>query len=262
MPKRYSIFIGAIVLLASAIGTTAYANHSWGGYHWSRTANPLTLTLGDNLSPSWDPYLATSALDWSNSSVLDLSVVASAKGKTCKPTSGRVEVCNSTYGRNGWLGIASVWASGTHITQGTVKMNDTYFNTASYNTSAWKNLVLCQEVGHTFGLDHQDEVFANANLGTCMDYTNDPMTNQHPNQHDFDMLEQIYSHLDNASTLSASTASSAKFNSEDPKDWGTEIRRSKDGQTSLHERNLGNRQKVFTFVTWANEMTTAGRTSD
>jgi hypothetical protein len=40
---------------------------------------------------------------------------------------------------------------------------------------------MCQEVGHTFGLDHQDENFNNTNLGTCMDYTNDPSTNQHPN---------------------------------------------------------------------------------
>lgn len=37
-------------------------------------------------------------------------------------------------------------------------------------------LVTCQEVGHTFGLDHRDENFDNGNLGTCMDYTNDPGT--------------------------------------------------------------------------------------
>src|SRR4029453_1923478 len=65
-----------------------------------------------------------------------------------------------------------------------------------YNSNAWRQLVTCQEVGHTFGLDHQDENFTNANLGTCMDYTNDPSTNQHPNQHDYDQLEAIYAHLD------------------------------------------------------------------
>ena len=33
---------------------------------------------------------------------------------------------------------------------------------------------MCQVGGHDFGLDHQDEDFINANLNTCMDYTNDP----------------------------------------------------------------------------------------
>lgn len=251
MKKSYVVIGISISVIFSSVVTTVYANHSWGGYHWARTANPFTLTLGDNLSPSWDPYLATSAFDWSSSTVLDLAVVPSFKGKTCKPTLGMVEVCNGTYGKNGWLGIASVWANGTHITQGTVKMNDTYFNTTAYNTPAWKNLVLCQEVGHTFGLDHQDEVFTNANLGTCMDYSNDPSTNQHPNQHDYDMLDTIYAHLDTTTSVSAMVTTKANFNSEDPKEWGTEIRRSKDGRTSLHERNLGNGDKVLTFVTWA-----------
>ena len=62
---------------------------------------------------------------------------------------------------------------------------------------------MCQEVGHTFGLDHQDENFNNANLGTCMDYTNDPSTNQHPNKHDYDELITIYSHLDSTTTVGA-----------------------------------------------------------
>lgn len=251
MKTFYKIFAATLVLVASALGTTALADHSWGGYHWARTTSPFTLTLGDNLSPAWDPYLATSAIDWSLSGVLDLTVVQSFKGKTCKPTLGRVEVCNSTYGKNGWLGIASVWASGTHISQGTVKMNDTYFNTTAYNAPAWKNLVLCQEIGHTFGLDHQDEVFTNANLGTCMDYTNAPSANQHPNQHDYDMLDTLYAHLDTSTTVSAAVAAKANFNSEDPKEWGKEIRRSKDGRTSLHERDFGKGNKVFTFVTWA-----------
>ena len=50
-------------------------------------------------------------------------------------------------------------------------------------------MVMCQEVGHDFGLDHQDENFNNPNLGTCMDYTNDPSTNQHPNAHDYEELD-------------------------------------------------------------------------
>jgi hypothetical protein len=83
---------------------------------------------------------------------------------------------------------------GTHITQAYTKMNDTYFDTAQYNTTAWRNLVMCQEIAHAFGLDHQDEDFNNANLGMCMDYTKVPSTNQHRNRHDYDQLVTIYSH--------------------------------------------------------------------
>ena len=63
------------------------------------------------------------------------------------------------------------------------------------------SLVSCQEGGHTLGLDHQDENFNNANLGTCMDYTKNPSTNQHPNKHDYDQLLSTYSHFDNRLNL-------------------------------------------------------------
>src|SRR5215211_7268547 len=116
------------------------------------------------------------------------------------------------------MGIAQVWVSGKHITQATTKLNDSYFNTAKYDKSAWRNLVMCQEVGHTFGLDHQDEVSNNRNLGTCMDYTNDPdggaggasatdPSNQHPNQHDYDELQTIYAHSDSSTTVGTNAAS-------------------------------------------------------
>lgn len=248
------IIIALAVVSLGAVASFAGATHSWGGYHWARTANPFTVKLGDNLSSIWDAYLNTSSYDWSLSSVLDTSVVAgSANPKTCKPVAGQVEVCNSKYGRNGWLGIASVWVSGGHIVQGAVKMNDTYFNTAKYNTPAWRNLVLCQEVGHTFGLDHQDEDFNNSPLGTCMDYTSDPTPNQHPNQHDYDMLEEIYAHLDSTTTLNQTSGSTAgqDIDHNDPKAWGKVLKTSSDKKASLYERDLGNKNKVFTFVIWA-----------
>ena len=204
--------LAAVVVLGLPMfgALPASATHSWNGYHWARTANPFTVKLGDNLSANWKSYLSTTSSDWSKSTVLDTTVVAGqSTAKRCRATSGRVEVCNGTYGNNGWLGVAQIWlASGTkHITQGTVKVNDTYFNTATYNTPAWRNLVMCQEVGHTFGLDHQDEDFNNKPLGTCMDYSNDPTLNQHPNAHDYEELELIYAHLDSSTTVGAGAAS-------------------------------------------------------
>lgn len=248
--------------------SVADANHSWGTYHWGRTATPFTLQLGDNVSSTWDSYLRTTASDWSSSTVLDTVVKSgNTRPRTCSPTAGRVEVCNEKYGNNGWLGIAQIWVNGSHIVQGTVKMNDTYFNSPTYNTVAWKNLVMCQEVGHTFGLNHQDENFTNANLGTCMDYTNTPVSNQHPNQHDYDMLASIYGHTDALSTLLASVTnspakgnavngnkskeSSKEINFDDSSEWGEEVRRDGHNHSSLKKRDLGNGLAVFTFVTWA-----------
>ena len=192
--------VGAVAV-SLAVAGTALANHSWGNYHWSRASNPLALNVGDNVNSGWDAYLSGAISDWDQSSVLALTGVAGGTTpSSCSPTSGRIEVCNAAYGNTGWLGVAQIWVTrSSHITQATTKVNDTYFDTAAYNTPAWRRLVMCQEVGHDFGLDHQDVNFNNGNLGTCMDYTNDPdgpPSNEHPNQHDYDQLESIYAHLD------------------------------------------------------------------
>jgi hypothetical protein len=264
MIKSLRSLLIAVLVPAVFVALTVItsASHSWGNYHWARTANPFTLKLGDNVSSAWDSYLATTSSDWTASSVLNTTIVAgSAKPRNCRPTSGRVEVCNATYGNTGWLGVAQIWASGSHITQGTVKLNDTYFNTATYNTPAWRNLVTCQEVGHTLGLDHQDEAFDNPNLGTCMDYTNNPESNQHPNQHDYDQLAAIYAHLDSTTTVGLTVdhygvegpapPAMDDIDLRGPGQWGTVIQKSSDGRYMLFELDFGNGHKVFTFVTWA-----------
>lgn len=264
MIRRICQFFGIFSFLAilAFISSQVFANHSWGGYHWARIANPFTLKLGDNVSSIWDSYLATTASDWSVSSVLDLIIVGGGGGKNCRPTGGRVEVCNRKYGNNGWLGLAQIWVSGSHIVQATTKVNDTYFNSPTYNTAAWKNLVMCQEVGHTLGLDHQDEIFNNTNLGTCMDYTSSPDSNQHPNQHDYDMLEEIYAHLDNTTTVDLSEGSDGSGGNgrgkpdfvgfdggENASEWGRSIK--DNGYVALFERDFGSGQKLFTYVIWA-----------
>jgi hypothetical protein len=256
----------AALLALVAFSPPAQADHSWNGFHWARQSNPFTLKLGDNVSSKWDPYLSTSSSDWSKSTVLETRVVAGrATPETCRPTSGRVEVCNSAYGNNGWLGLAQVWVSAKHITQATTKLNATYFNTAKYDKTAWRNLVMCQEVGHTFGLDHQDEISNNPNLGTCMDYTNDPdggaggasatdPSNQHPNQHDYNELALIYSHLDGGTTVGSTSAAStmppaaSRGDLNSRSEWGQKIRESPNGKIELWEHGFGDGKRMFTLV--------------
>jgi hypothetical protein len=232
--------------------TPAEASHEWNGYHWARTDEALTLRIGDNVSEAWDGYLATTSADWSRSDVLDTRVVPGATWpRGCRPTSGRVEVCSARYGDNGWLGIARIWVDGRHITRGVVRLNDTYFQTSRYNRPAWRALVSCQEVGHTLGLEHQDEDPTNPNLDTCMDYTNRPFSNQHPNQHDYDQLSEIYEHLDDSSTLGKPSPSPVAATGPAGSYWGQALHRSSSGRGSLYVRDLGANGRVFTFVTWA-----------
>ena len=251
------VLVASLALAFTAAPNIGTADHSWGSYHWARTSNPFALKLGDNVSSQWKAALNTASTDWSISSVLNTTVVAGTSGKNCKATPGMVQVCNSTYGRNGWLGIAQIWASGTHITQGTTKLNDTYFNTKTYNTPAWRALVMCQEVGHTFGLDHQDEDFGNTNLNTCMDYTNNAESNQHPNDHDYEQLALIYQHTDSSTTVAQAVQSGANLPREmidndfaEPHQWGKLIRSSKNGLKEVYMLDFGRGHKIFTFVTW------------
>ncbi|MBI2763263.1 MAG: hypothetical protein HYX54_05870 [Chloroflexi bacterium] len=251
-PRR-AVLLAAGLAVALIVPTSVSASNSWGGYHWARTANPFTLKLGDRLTDPWHSYLATTSTDWSASSVLDTVIVpGTAVKKLCSASTGTVQVCNSKYGNSGWLGVAQVWISGSHITKGTVKVNDTYFQTSTYNTDAWRNLVMCQEVGHTLGLDHQDTNFSNPNLQTCMDYTNDPSTNQHPNQHDFDELGLIYGHLDSTATVGATTGSNGRADvPEVDGSWGRLVAVTSGGHEAVYSLDLGDGEQVITYVLWA-----------
>ncbi len=249
MKKRLAVGIVMVAGLMTAV-PSAVATHSWGGYHWGRTQNPFPLQLGDNVTQAWDGYLATTSTDWSTSTVLDTVIVTGrTDGRKCRATTGRVEVCNASYGPNGWLGVASISISGSHITAGTVKVNDTYFSTTAYNTPAWKNLVMCQEVGHALGLDHQDVIFNNPNLNTCMDYTNSPDTNQHPNAHDYDQLVSIYGHPDSTTTLGSVSATASASDASTP--WGRLVSGSHRSGHSVYVLDRGKGDIVVTHVTWA-----------
>jgi hypothetical protein len=249
------LIIAASLALAVAFPGAAAANHSWGNYHWARQSNPFTLKLGDNVNSAWDSYLGTTSSDWTASSVLNTQIVpgSGASKRRCPWTSGRVEVCNYAYGNVGWLGVAQIYVSGSHITQAQVKVNDTYFNTSTYNKPAWRNLVMCQEVGHTLGLDHQDENFSNTPLGTCMDYSNDPNPNQHPNAHDYEQLETIYAHLESTTTVLAAPPgkNGAAADGADAGAWGQLVALTNGGRTAVYVLDAGGGLQLFTFVIWA-----------
>jgi len=200
LPLTLRLCLVAGVAISAALPAAAALPQSWNGYKWGRTGN-LAITLGDNLTGAWKPLLAPAATAWSADPIIDLKLAAGRSTAACAPVFGGVQVCNSNYGANGWLGYANVWLSGGYIIQATVKLNDYYFAQAKYNTAAWRQMTICQEIGHTLGLDHANVVRTNANLGTCMDYTNDPtgtlgsngtLANLAPSNSDFAALAGIY----------------------------------------------------------------------
>jgi hypothetical protein len=266
---RKAIVTAALLSCAVIAVSPALADHSWGGYHWNKTGAKVQLDVLKATTSQWDTSVNGAIVDWNQSSVIALNLVPASgvNAKKCSPVAGKMLVCNAPYGQRGWLGIASIWLANGHISQATTKLNDTYFNQAQYNTPAWRALVACQEIAHDFGLDHQDEGFGAPNLGSCMDYTNDPdgggaygPSNEHPNAHDYEELEIIYNHVHAAQTNFAvreiGKAAAPGLISEapagdSPAEWGRAIHRDGQGRPDVFAKDIAPGRKMLTHVFWA-----------
>jgi len=211
MKRTISTLATATVLVLTA--APAQAGHSWGKWHWERSANPVTLpvlnSITDARTPAggqnWPVLFGRSVSDWTASSVLDLAVQPQspadlAAQQACPFSPGAIRVCNVYNPDVTWLGLATVLpdvsSGGGHVAAATAQVNDTWFSTPLYSELNAQQ-VLCQEIGHTFGLDHPDT--SGKDLNTCMDYA-EALDNPSPNAHDYQQLSTIYAHLDGASS--------------------------------------------------------------
>ena len=272
---------------AAIVAAPAAANHQWGSYHWSNSGNGVSLTVKHALRDSaWGLYYVEAIADWSNSSSPLTLTDGGASGtgsKKCDPIANQILVCSDLYGYRGWLGVAQIWLNGDHITQGTTKLNDSYYSSPTYNTPGWRDLVMCQEIGHDFGLDHQDEQFDNPNLGTCMDYTNSPdgggsygSPNRAPNAHDYEMLNSKSMYGSGHSDSGGGDGGGSGCNPRSPKcsgnqdaftfravgkpattasgvsssDWGRAVAFDAAGRPDTFLLDLGNGRKKITHVFW------------
>lgn len=268
MQRKY-VSLGVLAVVALAlVALPSFADHAWSNYHWARSSNPVLVNLGDNVdSAKWGDRLAEAAADWDRSSVLTTPVVAgNTSPRNCRPTDGMIEVCSDSYGNTGWLGVAQIWVSGDHIVEAIAKLNDSYHDFAPYNTYSWKQLVMCQEVGHGFGLGHQNEDFNTDLTTSCMEYTSNPAGNESPDNHDYQLLDDIYAHLDGGSgggdckgpawKCNGQSAPAPAFGMplETVEQWGQLISVSKDRGQAVFMQDYGNGHRVITHVTWTMEM--------
>ncbi len=205
--KKITAFSRSLLLCLTAFAGVLAATpasalvQSWNGYKWARTGN-LSITLGNNLTGTWASRLGGVATAWSAANVIDFVPTAGrSTSSACDPVLNTVQVCNGNYGATGWLGYAYVWLFDGFIVEATVRLNDYYFGQVKYNTEAWRNMTICQEVGHTLGLAHTNTARTDANTGSCMDYTNDPsgtlgtngtLANTAPNAVDIGALNANY----------------------------------------------------------------------
>lgn len=283
MANRKQLILGAVAVWM--ITGPAVAKHSWvyNGLqlHWARTSNPVTPPIEYDLdSFNWAPHLDPARVAW-NSSIINGSVVTgdpdlvefpaldaasnvadAVDAAICPGNLGKVRICNYSYGSNGWLGVAIVEYEETtgHILFGVVKLNDTYFNSTTYNKTEWRKSVLCQEIGHTLGLSHQDGRNFNPDLKdsygrqTCMDYTARPLGNEKPNSHDYGQLGTIYKHLDTSTgtATQASGANAAEVRSigNSASEWGKAVAFTVSGRGRIFEKSVGNGRRRVTFVRW------------
>jgi hypothetical protein len=196
----------AVALIAAATSLSVNASHSWNNYHWARTTSSFNLQVIDSNSTSWNDELSRATSQWSQSGKLNMVVVSGASDsttrRTCPSVAGKVRSCNYTYGANGWLGLASInLDSRGHIVRGTSKMNDSY--SSSFASQNERRHVMCQELGHTIGLDHTSENGSSQN--TCMDYSQSS-TSTAPNAHDYSQLASQYGHTDSYNSYASSSA--------------------------------------------------------
>jgi hypothetical protein len=197
MIRKISLSVVALTFVFGTFLASGAFAHNWGpapyGYHWNRYGSP---TIGIyNTSTSGRYYNTSEAAraDWDSKTILNLPN---------RSYHTDVSVFNANSGATGWAGLASIesWENIAlnHIGHAHAQANNYY--TDYYSDNDLRG-VYCQEIGHTFGLNH-------SNTGDCMGagYYNNAYT---VGPHNVSDISSIYSSNHHTSALAKNTDSSA-----------------------------------------------------
>ena len=222
--RRAGLSLIMATLAATAFNvSTAMARHQWSNYHWEFPLNGTSLTInvnncqdgtvrygyntGDHFSgPNADWYnvitdlggaIAVSdgscpaGLSTPSKPLASFNSLGTAYDATDPNGQGTVNAFNADYGATGWVGVAIIelaQSSGdNHIVYGEAHLNDYYADIYNvYNDPLVMRKVQCQEVGHTFGLDHVKKDVSC--MYSSMAFIGSAYT---PNGHDGEMVNQI-----------------------------------------------------------------------
>lgn len=265
--------IGAAGLAAAGLvammAAPGMASHSWASYHWERAGtNEVTVPVVDFTTGEWasSNRAQIAVNDWNFSDYIESPYRKGTGSNTaCPIVSGEIHVCNDNYGNTGWLGIASISATRgrtKHIIGGVTKLNDYFYDDpdSGYDNDIWRQLVMCQEIGHDYGLGHQNEDFSTNLTDSCMEYTSTPTAiDMTPDAHDWEQLAVIYAHSHSGDDSGGPGGGRGNGGGKGkklgqsgtgPADWGRAIGFDAQGRPNRYVRSM-NSYDIITHVTWA-----------
>jgi hypothetical protein len=219
------VVLAALLLPASAAANHSYLTSSGTAHHWpaaidQRTAvTQISWTLKGTYASTWQAYLERAEEAWDTrtyywDSYLDPWL--SVDPYTCEFRQGIIHVCNGSYGSN-WAGLAEWYYDDStgHILYGRNRLNDDASGINQGGGTCWSGFgympcqdyakgVVCQELGHTLGLDHADDT-------SCMGlgYYASAHGVTDPDGTDVWEVDVNHNHIDAESSTSSSPSSSA-----------------------------------------------------
>lgn len=193
----FVILVGACSFETGDVGEANQDLHAWGTYHWA--SDDLTPTVSDRTRNA--ALTGATALDVAHWASLGTPIQPSMSARRQAP----VTVVEGFS--NDWLGLAQIWIEDGHIVKGKVSLNTTFLlGDPRFMPEATAH-VLCQEMGHIWGLGHNRN-----DLDTCMNDCATAVTEadwlaclNHPdgvntNAHDVEQLLLAYDGHDDGST--------------------------------------------------------------
>ena len=179
---RGKIFTGFLTLVALrllALNVQVLNAHQWGSWHWEKSSIRMRV-FGTHQAEA-----KAAIKDWDDHTQLSLPLRSSHTD---------VSVWGGNWGDTGWSGLAEIKTSSydwwhkwcwCRIEHAHDRYNSFYGFSTGTGTNSGARGIFCQEVGHTFGLDHSAR-------GSCMAKTYYSPSSNVSNSHDWSDVNAMY----------------------------------------------------------------------